>query len=730
MAFDASALVLAVLGAFIVVDVQVGSGDYGQWLMVSRYYSGDEVPGYREFSAIPPIVPLLLALTRLVISDPLTALAAFKAFLALAFFLSVYAAGAVVFRDKAAGLLGAVCTFFVADRYLGLFAFGGLLQLTSIVFICLAVAAFAQAGHSLRLSMRWWILGSLAIFLAVLSHVGTGVIAILTGCTVASTAAICNRHLSWSERIKALMPLFIVFLLLAPYWFMVVLPNSTEYASNSAALYYRGPSVLWQLLEEYQPTFILLWAGLASLIAGALYEALRRRVGSYVIVAAWAAAAWGFLGVTIIGSVGTSYPRLMYPILLPLAVAVGGALLLGLKGLVTMLPGLPKVAVPVAPLALAGLILLVAGPGAAESYQREARFYEVADLAQLKSLSESLDERLPGGQAILASSGDGKWIEGLTGRETLFTLPNRFSFRDYERERSIAADALLRSTFAMTNGQFFIKYFGSDDSIPVYPWIAINHGGEYIDLVGISPADSLATSGGEPLASLGALSAHDIDWQSRDGQLAVRTVHTGERRGQQVSYTQLATLNEKHASFTLVEEIDSALPIEEMQMLVRLVPGVVPASINVQGDQADLFFPRRGKSEPHIRVTIPEGSGTLELVAEGILVQTRGSNRLEVRFSFVPTAENINDPAILPPTQLVEDYNIGAALLLEGPPLRERIARLEALGFTVERRVGPYVVMVAPNLPEPILVTRDYTASRRQKRAIDAHKRYGSGDRV
>ncbi len=72
-----------------------------------------------------------------------------------------------------------------------------------------------------------------------------------------------------------------------------------------------------------------------------------------------------------------------------------------------------------------------------------------------------------------------------------------------------------------------------------------------------------------------------------------------------------------------------------------------------------------------------------------------GSNRMEVQFSFVPTAENINEPLVLPPAQLVEDYNIGAVILQAGPALRARIARMEVLGFTVERRAGPYVIMMA-----------------------------------
>ena len=60
---------------------------------------------------------------------------------------------------------------------------------------------------------------------------------------------------------------------------------------------------------------------------------------------------------------------------------------------------------------------------------------------------------------VLTSVRDGKWLEGLTGREALFSLPVRYAVRPDEWQRSVDADTILRSSAALTNQFYFVKFW-------------------------------------------------------------------------------------------------------------------------------------------------------------------------------------------------------------------------------------------------------------------------------
>ena len=62
------------LVAIVMSTPIAGRGDFGQWLMASRFYLGQPIPDYRDVAALPPLVPVLLAGIRMVIPDPVIAL--------------------------------------------------------------------------------------------------------------------------------------------------------------------------------------------------------------------------------------------------------------------------------------------------------------------------------------------------------------------------------------------------------------------------------------------------------------------------------------------------------------------------------------------------------------------------------------------------------------------------------------------------------------------------------
>src|SRR5438874_6339269 len=151
--------VVAGIGFVSAITPISGRGDFGQWLMTSRYYLGQEVPSYRVVTDLPPLVPVLLALIRIGIQDPAIALQTLNILILLGLALSFFAAGTVLLEDPMGGLLSAVVAFLATDRFLELAAFGGLLQSAAILFINLVLAAFARAGTVTERSTRWWTLG-------------------------------------------------------------------------------------------------------------------------------------------------------------------------------------------------------------------------------------------------------------------------------------------------------------------------------------------------------------------------------------------------------------------------------------------------------------------------------------------------------------------------------------------------------------------------------------------
>src|SRR6185436_18407669 len=138
-------IVLGVIGGIAYVGATTpitGRGDFGQWLMASRYYLGLDVPAYRSIGALPPLVPMLLAGLQRVIPDPVVALQAFTTGILLLVAASFYVVGSVLLRNRVGGLLSLVGAFLITDRFLELLAFGGLFQLAAVAFVNLAIASY------------------------------------------------------------------------------------------------------------------------------------------------------------------------------------------------------------------------------------------------------------------------------------------------------------------------------------------------------------------------------------------------------------------------------------------------------------------------------------------------------------------------------------------------------------------------------------------------------------
>jgi hypothetical protein len=689
--------------AVVFASTPIGSGDYGQWLMASRYYLGEQLPDYRSIDVLPPVIPFSLAVLRLVITDPFAALHIFGVLLLLGVVVSVYAAAAAIFTSRAAGILAVVLAFLVTDRFLELFAFGGLLQAGALMFMTLSVASFVRAGAGPGVQRVWWSLGSVSLVLAALSHVGTGVLAVPVALSAAALSLLRARRIGLARLLPALVPVGLILVFLVLYWLLVLLPAGEGYVTNPASLNYRGAGRLFEGLFSYWPTVVIIVVGGATIVVGAIGDLMRRVLGRYVLLLCWSGAVWGALLFAIFTNASTDYPRFSTPLMTPLVLGAAGGLHASLNFLARFLDGVRwgirrSDWVLISVMALA----LTAAPFAVQRYETEARGYELHNATALETVASRFAGELGPYDAVLAPVREAKWIEGLTGRTTLFSQSVRYAFRPGEWERSIAAEALLRSTSAMTNEFFFVKYQdlaagGKGVAVPRNAVIAANHGGEFVDLLRISEGDTrvLATDPtGSTLATLVNLQPHAVSRKATAEQVEIQTTWIGERRGGQISLTQDATLTRNTPTFDLIVNAHTALPVGGMQLDLRSAPGIGMTSVEVVGQQATVYFSRRGLEEPGLRINVVDATGTITQVEPDTLQVDASGSRLHLQVTVLTAGEPFSSLQMLYPPDLVKQYHIGAVLLdADDPAFASRERRLEAIGFHAEAGDGPYGLM-------------------------------------
>jgi len=696
---DAAALGLAGSIAYLVASTQIGFGDYGQWLMLSRFYLGQDIPDYRHALAVPPLVPLMLAAIRLVISDPFMALQILKVVMAVGLVTSFFLAGAAIFRDRAAGLFGAILGLLVTDRVLELFAFGGLPQISALVFMALGIAAFAEGSNRPTAQRRWWVLGSLCLALSVLSHAATGTMAIVSGGAVATLSALQHRELTWRQRGQLLAPLIVTLALLAVYWVVVLLPKNHELAANPASLAYRGPDTLWSLLLAHQSTVFILALGTAVALLGGLYEAFSRNFRGYLLAATWVSSAWGMLALSIIAGAATDYPRFASPLVAPLAVAAGGGLAFVCNRAAHLIPRPIREPSRVGlPLALAGLVAMFIGSQTVDAYQREASWYAMNQMEDVVAVAEWLPSHLPADAAVLTTTKEGKWIEGLTGREALFSLPTRFSFRSAEWDRSAAAETLLRSSASITNEFFFVKFPLVGKTTMQDPWISINHGGEYVELVRLPPTltkITLSSHGDMAQVTLAELTVTSVETSESEDSVEIKAAWGGKVRGATVLYKRTVRLARGSESVDVTDEVTSSLPITALEVEVRpILKEASPATV-LHDDSGEFIFPKLGKTQPRLEVSAPVQTVSMKAgAANSIVVRAAKSARLDLQLSAPEPGSPVYSLGLLLPDQLVTRYRVGAAVLARDATLAGRMQRLSALGFKAELELSRYVVMV------------------------------------
>ncbi|MEO8468922.1 MAG: hypothetical protein ABI573_04560 [Chloroflexota bacterium] len=684
--------------AVLVATTAIGSGDYGQWLMVSRAFGGATTPAYRALGDVPPLVPTLIALIAGWVGNPVLALHLVGFVIVAGLGGALFAVGRAVDGRTATGLVAVILGLLVTDRYLELLAFGGLLQAAAVVFLMLAIAAFTAALRSAAAERRWWMAGCVALMAACLTHVPTATIALPVCLATAALTLLPRAGVTFATRLRAAWPLGAAMAVIGAYWILVIAPASVGYVANPASLAWRGPERVLDVLASYPPTIGILVLGIAYLGRWAWRLARDRRMppssDARLVLATWVAVSWGAYVFSAFTGAATDYPRFGPLLLAPLLVA--GAAMLGAVG-ADLHRRSPGRATGERGLAVIGLAIVLVAPFSIARYQSEASGYQLTDDQALAAAAAWADSRLMPGVSILAPVREAKWIEGLTGRPALFSSQIRYAFRPIEWERGLAASALLRGNLSLANESFFLTMTdGAPTDAGAQPRsiiIGANHGGEFLDLLRVVPASMvIVAADGSTLASLPALGARGMETMSAPDRLTTTTHWAGTRGRSPVALTQVLAMTRGTTWFDLDLHVDTPLPIGGLLMELRPPTGIALTKVDSANGTAELTFSRYGRDEPRLRLEVSGGTITWA-PSGGLLIQVSGTD-LSLRVTDLTVGGASTSLRLLDPRQLVADYNVGAAVLRRDPAYEDRRRRLEFLGFHVAHVDGPYVVMV------------------------------------
>jgi hypothetical protein len=618
---------------------------------------------------------------------------------------ALYLAGWAIRGRAITGLLAVVLGLLVSDQYLDLLAFGALPQAAAVVFLTLSIACFTRAMTSRAAERRWWLGGCAALFLACLSHVATSTVA-LPACVIAAALGVLPRDGEpLRSRLRRAAPLILGFAAIGAYWAVVIAPASVPYVANPASLSYRGPDRLIGQLFAYPPTAAVIVGGGLVLPAWLAQSLVRRRLPAAsdprLVLAAWVLTSWAAFGASALGRAATDYPRFAPLLVIPLVIVVAQALVEAVSGIRARLVRRGSAEQGLVALALS---IVVVAPFSIANFQTEANGYRLPDDAALAAAATWADERVQTGLTILAPVREAKWIEGLTGRSTLFTSMVRYSFRPVEWDRSLAASALLRGDLALVNESFVLTLNDgaptADGEQPRGVLISTNHGGDWVDLLRVVPASSTVLDPqGARIAGLPSLTPVGIDRSSTPAVTEVTTRWQAQRGGSPLDYSQTVRLAAGSPTMALDLAAATELGVGGLQAELRPMTGVAITGVAREGGSAVVTFARIGQTEPRVRIDVRDGAVS-QTAGGGLLLATFG-RELSVTITDLTAGAPSSSLTLLDPRELVNSYGVGAVILRRDPAYEDRRDRLELLGFRVAHADGPYVVMVRAGSGRP-----------------------------
>lgn len=414
------------------------SGDSGQWLAVSRWYLGQDVPADRSIATLPPIVPVLLAAFSIVAGKPgaivMLAALSYAAIAGLAYLLGRRMTGA-----PAGGLLAVVAIAAIQPQLFEMFAVGAYPQIVAVAgmgVILWALLALIEAPDDDR---SWLHLGA-GVAITVFSHTPSATVML-------PPLAVSLAYIAWSsdDRRGVMRSALRVIGPVCALWALFLFINRAvifDYASVPAAFELKGPDQLFSNVWRDNVQRAIFVAGIFALFATPL---LTRTGDDWkgrrdIALAVWTGTILALIGFAIVRQTGTDYPRFAAYLVLPLGLAAAaGVHALSLSRSATI--------------ALVAPVLVFAGYDGMRHFDTASRFYGVNERSdELRGVASWLNDQ-PGDGGVIAATRETKWLQALTGRDSLLYLPRVAITRPWEVERAQSAEIVMRASGGIESGR-------------------------------------------------------------------------------------------------------------------------------------------------------------------------------------------------------------------------------------------------------------------------------------
>lgn len=483
------AILLCVLGGYHVYKVlEVNpylATDFGQWIMFSRYFLGKETPTYLDPLSAHPLASLLIASFTFIQGDSVSAVILTSSVLFFLFLLTLFIAVKELFNDSFIGLIGLFIIGYC--QYLTIYMTIGLLpQLGALTGINIGIWSISRLSKNIESKIGWVLLGFTFIYIPFM-HIPTAPIYIFT--TSIFLFIVFKKHHSYRKEILNKIFFFCVLpLLFFVTYFYGFRDVIIEYATNPASFYRTG---IMKFIDHITINIWFIALTFSSvicifIIAFNTIKSKKLELNTGIIILVEFFGPLLFMVFAYLLKAGTDFGRFVFYFPTPTLLALLYIAVFNKTGLQLNFKSKSYFLSEILYLGYALLFLLII----TSSFIFTQNFY----LKLVKSLglrygyslievSNWLHSILSNSTIYASSRPEGTWIEGLTGKATVFPEEVWYINRPGMIDRAYAGNLIsLAIPLALENGIVYIRNQSSPLGIPYNPNIAIDHHGAYANL--------------------------------------------------------------------------------------------------------------------------------------------------------------------------------------------------------------------------------------------------------
>lgn len=466
--------------------------DQGQWLMLSRYYSGQHIPDYRSSFAVPFGYPIILAFLRLFMEDAM-ALNLSAGMLMFLFGYTTFLLGKELFHNPFIGLVTLVFALIGQSVFLFVFSFGGYPQIQALCWMNLCIY-FTVKIYSDHADNRSWLGLGISLGLVFATHFPSSVIIIVVLTGLLSLLLLKNR-----DKLKIIVtkgttylgiPFFIWLVYIALMFDVLI-----SYGTNPSAKYSKDFTLVFGFWLRYMHYFVLVSINITIPLLLKEYRdsMIEKHSTALQVICIWFLTIGLFWIILAAADVGTHYSRFMpfliQPLLFMTAFLVFNTITFFIHKINTRLKEqtkmelLSKLSHPFMVLMLSILVISPAFGTTIDRFQSSVNYHILDNPAEYQELIDWVNENTEEQDCIWAPIREGKWLEGLTGRPSLMDMEYKYLYRPWEFNRSRGATILASSTYFIDNGYLRIREQNNTRGMPINPGVSIFVEGHYEDII-------------------------------------------------------------------------------------------------------------------------------------------------------------------------------------------------------------------------------------------------------